>query len=243
MLRRGQAWCVLAWLGKLGCGGVGRGKGGFSKGSPHFKGDKMDLVAKGDVTNDGERVIQTSSPFRVEVTVTGTADFLFHRWSCEGVEAKSNAAKGSKAKKTDDIESYVYRCEDGTIGIPGEYLRGAIIGAAKFRQDPRSPRKSAQDLYKAGIVSLTEVASLGKTTWDKLHQCRVVIQRNAVTRTRPCFLKGWKASFIFMVLLPEYISQENLTEIINDAGRLIGIGDFRPTYGRFCTTNIFNLGD
>jgi hypothetical protein len=204
---------------------------------------KETLVLKGDVSNDAKPAITLSQPYRVEIKIKGTADLLFHRWSCEGVEAKSKAAKGSDIKKTDDIESYVYRCDDKTIGIPGEYLRGSILNAAKFKQDPRSPRKSAQDLYKAGIVSLTETASLGTKTWDKLHQCRVVIQRNAITRTRPCFLKGWEATFILMILLPEYISLEDLTQIINEAGRLVGVGDFRPTYGRFSVINIKKLKD
>jgi hypothetical protein len=199
------------------------------------------ITVKENITNDAKNILDFSIPYRVEVTIKGTADLLFHKWSCEGVEAKSKAAKGSEAKRTDDLESYVYRCEDSTIGIPGEYLRGAIINAAKFRQDPRSSRKSAQDLFKAGIVSLTDVASLGKNTWDKLHQCRVVIQRSAVTRTRPCIIKGWEATFILMVLLPEYISIEILNSVINDSGKLIGIGDFRPTYGRFTVTKINQL--
>jgi hypothetical protein len=36
-----------------------------------------------------------------------------------------------------------------------------------------------------------------------------------------------------MVVLPEYIDQNALREAIESAGRLIGIGDFRPTFGRF----------
>jgi hypothetical protein len=202
-----------------------------------------EMTLKGDVTEDGNNQISMSNPYRVEATIKGTSDILFHRWSCEGVEAKTNAAKGSRAKKTDDIETYIYRCDDNTIGIPGEYLRGSIINAAKFRQDPRSPRKSAQDLFKAGIVSLTEVASLGKITWDKLHQGRVVVQRNAITRTRPCFLKGWEATFIFLILLPEYIPIDIFSQVVSEAGRLIGIGDFRPTYGRFSVINIKELKD
>jgi hypothetical protein len=104
--------------------------------------------------------------------------------------------------------------------------------------NPRSPRKSAQDLYKAGVISLTDVASLGKVIWDKLYQCRMVIQKSAITRTRPCFLKGWNATFLLQVQLPEYIPVEILTKVINDAGRLVGLGDSRPTYGRFVVTNI-----
>ena len=39
------------------------------------------------------------------------------------------------------------------------------------------------------------------------------------------------------VLLPEYISPERLHATIVDAGRLVGIADFRPTFGRFNVTN------
>jgi len=36
-----------------------------------------------------------------------------------------------------------------------------------------------------------------------------------------------------MVNIPEYVSPQDLNETIQRAGRLIGVGDFRPTYGRF----------
>jgi hypothetical protein len=190
-----------------------------------------------DVTNGGAAEIERSIPYRVELTIRGEADLLFHRWNCEAVEAKSKAAKGSAAKKTDNIESYVYRNDQGEICLPGEYLRQAVIAAAKFRQDPRSPRKSAQDLVKAAVVSLTPLASLGVTEWDYEHRCRVQVQRNGVTRVRPALRAGWQASFVFAVNLPEYVSQEMLLGLLNDAGRLIGVGDFRPTYGRFQVIN------
>ena len=44
---------------------------------------------------------------------------------------------------------------------------------------------------------------------------------------------GWRASFEILVNLPEYITPPRLQECLADAGRLIGIGDNRPTYGRF----------
>src|SRR5678815_2926104 len=119
-------------------------------------------------------------PYRISVTIEGVAPILFHAWNVESVEFKGRAAKGSKEKKSDDVESYVYRDEKKEICIPGEYLRGSIVGAAKFQQDPRSPRKSAADLFKAAIVSLTPLASLGVKDWDYLDKRRVTIQRNAI---------------------------------------------------------------
>jgi len=186
-----------------------------------------------DVTNGGAHDIEIAQPYRVSVKIKGVADILFHRWNCEAVEAKANSAKGSKAKKSDNVESYVYRDDELMICLPGEYLRQSIIKVAKFRQDPRSPRKSMYDLAKAAIVSLTPLASIGKTTWDYEHKCRVQVQRNGITRTRPAMKAGWEAEFVLMVNLPEYVQPAALHDLVVNAGRLEGVGDFRPTYGRF----------
>jgi hypothetical protein len=61
------------------------------------------------VTNAAKRMIELTAPYVVETTVEGTCPILFHRWSCEAVAEKAKAKKGSAAKKTDDVESYVYR--------------------------------------------------------------------------------------------------------------------------------------
>lgn len=188
----------------------------------------------GDVPSNGAKeIIENGLPYQVKVTLQGSSDLLFHKWNCEEVDAKSNAPKGSKSKKTDNIESYVYRNEEGEICLPSEYLRMSIVNAAKYKQDPRSPRKSAMDLYKAGIVCLNILSSLGTDKWDYEDKRRVVIQRSGINRVRPAMKAGWKATFDLMINLPEHISEDQLIETIQMAGRLVGIGDFRPTYGRF----------
>lgn len=184
-------------------------------------------------TNGAKSSIETEVPYVAEVTIQGTADFLFHKWNVEAVAEKAAAKKGSAAKKSDDLESYVYRNEKNELCVPGEYLRGSLVGAAKFRQDPRSPRKSAADLVKAAIVSLTPLASTGLKHWDYEDKRRVVIQRNAITRTRPALKAGWTVTIQLMCNLPEYISPAFLNDLIAAAGKLIGVGDFRPSYGRF----------
>lgn len=202
----------------------------IKKGNPIYMATATAILP---VSNDAGQTIEFSKPYVALVSVQGTAPFLFHRWSVEGVKAKSTAAKGSKAKKSDDLESYVYRDSDGMLAIPTEYFRMATIGAAKFKQDPRSPRKSAMDLFKAGVVCLEEYCSLGIRDWHYVDQRRVMVQRNGITRERPAINTGWKVDLSIQVLLPEYISTELLNETIQAAGRLVGVGDFRPTYGRF----------
>ena len=197
------------------------------------KDEKMRVILEtlGAVTNQATSVL--IPPYHVEASIRGSSPMLFHAWSVEGIEAKAKAAKGSAAKKSDDIESYVYRNINGELCIPSEYVRMSIIEAARYIQDPRSPRKSARDLFKAGIIVGPGLCGLGVKEWDYLDRRRVMVQRNGITRCRPAMWEGWKVSCEIDVLLPEYIAPTLLNEALSMAGRLVGVGDFRPTFGRF----------
>ena len=85
------------------------------------------VTALSGVSNDAKLDIEIQTPYMVECQIEGTASILFHRWSCEAIEEKSKAAKGSATKKTDNIESYLYRGKNGEIAIPSEYFRPGSI--------------------------------------------------------------------------------------------------------------------
>lgn len=189
-------------------------------------------------TNDAEALI--IQPFVVDVTIQGTADLLFHRYSVESVDEKAAAARGSEAKKTDDVESYVYRDQNNNICMPNRYPQRAMQEAARFQQDPRSARKTMFDLAKAGFVispTLTPMIPANNDSptqvWDYMDRQRVVVMRSAITRSRPAFHEGWTCSFTIESLLPEYMTPKVLRRLLDDAGRFQGLADFRPTYGRF----------
>jgi len=204
---------------------------------------RVDTIG-GDVpTNSAAPDIAYSEPYMVNVTLVGTSTMILHRWQPDAVEEKARAAKGSKAKKTDNVESYVYRNDVGEICIPGVYLHQSIIHASKFRQDPRSPRKSAMDLMRAAIFVAPELASLDTTKWDYLDTRRVVVQRSGVNRVRPAMLVGWTADFQIHVIAPEYVSEPFLHDLVTMAGRLVGIADHRPTYGRFAVQHFERAAD
>ena len=97
----------------------------------------------------------------------------------------------------------------GTSG-PGGMLSLSARASVATVSGTRSPRKSAMDLFKAGVISLTPLASLGAKDWDYEDRRRVVVQRSAVTRVRPAMKQGWSARFEFAVQLPEYIAPELL---------------------------------
>lgn len=199
------------------------------------------LAVEADVVTNGAReAIEAGIPYRLEVGVIGTAPLLMHAWNTEAVAEKAAAAKGSRTKKTDDLESYVYRDDDGYLGVPGQNFAAAIQMAGKFMQDPRSPRKSAFDLCKAGVVPLSTIASFEPRTqaWDFEHAARVQVQRNAVTRIRPAMRQGWRLTFDLLITVPEYLPPATMAQLVGNAGRLVGLCDFRPTYGRFAVTSM-----
>lgn len=190
-------------------------------------------IDTGANSNDAEDALLSTAPYRVSFTIRGSADLLFHRWSNEDVAAKSTAKRGSSVKKTDNLEAYVHRDEKGQVCLPGTYLHAAVKEAGKFMQDPRSSRpKQACDLFKAALIPVTVLCPLGPT-WEIEDKRRMVVNRSGITRTSPGFRAGWEAEFDFDVILPEYVSQEMFLEALTLAGRVIGLAQYRPTYGRF----------
>lgn len=59
----------------------------------------------------------------------------------------------------------------------------------------------------------------------------VVMQRGRVMRSRPKF-ENWGLTFD-VVVTEEEIREDTIKEILKYAGNFIGIGDFRPKFGRF----------
>lgn len=187
------------------------------------------------LSNGAKPTIDTTLPYVATVTIRGVAPLLMHAWNTESVAEKAGAAKNSKAKKTDDVASYAYRTADGLLGVPGRNFHGSLCIAGKFKQDPRSSRKSMYDLCKAGLVPLDVVAPFqpATTEWDYEDRQRATVQRAAITRTRPAMREGWVLAFDVLVTLPEYFSVETVADLVNSAGRVVGLCDYRPTYGRF----------
>jgi hypothetical protein len=198
------------------------------------------VVDTADVEGNPHHNAVATAPARtvIATTIEGTSKILFHRYDCSSVEEKGKAAKGSKAKKSDDVASYLYRDDAGYLGIPADAIHGCLIASAKSFQDPRSPRKSAADLFRAGLLILPDMPRLSRDRRDLVDPeftdtRRVRVQLNAISRTRPGLLNGWRLSFDAMILLPDYVSPELYRTVLANAGAIVGLCDFRPRFGRF----------
>ena len=116
--------------------------------------------------------------------------------------------------------------------------RGALISAAKksgFRV-PNS-RKGWADAIKASCHFL-EDGSFTNVTKDKLEReiQYVTIQRVKVERVWPKVPDNWEA--VFSIVIDEPVNLEVLKALLDYCGKFVGIGDYRPSYGRFEIKNI-----
>lgn len=60
---------------------------------------------------------------------------------------------------------------------------------------------------------------------------RVKVKQAAVARSRLQIAAGWELAFRLEVI-DDQLAPETLKVILEEAGRAVGIGDFRPRYGR-----------
>lgn len=153
---------------------------------------------------------------------------------------KALKAVTSKRGKTDADFEEAARIEFlgglyvGTDGpcIPGEMIEATLVEAAKkVRRGPQA---------KAGLLSdgNHRLNYTGPREPDALwaeEEFRLVagvrVQKSRVMRTRPIF-RDWSAE-IFVDFLPGQLNPAEITGMIRTAGEVIGLGDWRPRFGRF----------
>lgn len=179
------------------------------------------------------------------ITITGTAELLMHSARLSNPldpVAKAMKKVSSKRTKTDEDYEELARLEhagglyhDPDVGpyIPGENIQRCLMDAAKVT---RSGVKVTR-----GVFISTDVNPLGYRgprdvdgLWaddNFRHMASVKIQQNRVIRCRPRF-RQWSVE-AEGTLDTAVLSLEDLTAIAETAGAMIGLGDYRPRFGRF----------
>lgn len=174
----------------------------------------------------------------VDIEIQGIAPLLQN--NIEGsMEQMTRKGKRRTGGVKDDAESWkgkLYRIEDG-LGHPGAAIESALVKAGRdFKADKR---RSMADIVKATcFVTEPYLTLVGKTEPDLINRASVV---NPHTKGRcfcyrPMFETGWKGSFSLQIADLEMVSVDRIKEILDHAGRRVGIGDWRPKFGRFFVT-------
>jgi hypothetical protein len=86
-------------------------------------------------------------------------------------------------------------------------------------------------MIRAGLEINPENIPLISDGW-KVDVQSVVVQRNRIPRARPRF-DNWELEFEIINKDPTIINKDVLKQILIDAGKYYGIGDYRPDYGLF----------
>lgn len=177
--------------------------------------------------------------------IVGTAPLLMHNARLSNPMdpiAKRMKEISSRRRKTDEdhaqmadleFQGGLYHDEDLGPFIPGANIWRSIYDAAKkFKMGPT---------IKSGVIVTSNEAPLIYTgprdlvglVEDKNFRAThsVKVQTSRVMRTRPLF-KQWAltASGIYDDSLIDFT---DLKRIVETAGKQIGLGDWRPQYGRF----------
>lgn len=185
---------------------------------------------------------------KFRMTCTGTVPLLMHNSQLSNpLHEVAKAMKRITAKrvKTEDDHEELARLEhmgslyfDLEVGphLPGMNFERCLVDAARIT---KSGKKIERGVFVETDVN--PVAYDGPRTIEGLwadknfrHSASAKVGMQRVTRTRPCF-RQWvvEADGIYD---PAVINLDELAEIADTAGRMIGLGDWRPRYGRFEAT-------
>jgi hypothetical protein len=190
-----------------------------------------------------------SSLNTIRIKISGESPLLCHNGQTadpRNTYSKAIKAVSSKRKKTDaDFDEMarlewlagLYRFRDNLV-IPDYVLESVFInGAKKSKRGPQAkcglfftehaPLEFNGKPEQITDASLAEMFEAG----DHTHSIAVKVGMAKVIRTRPIF-RHWSLTATAQ-FDPDVLNHRDIAEIADDAGKLVGIGDWRPKHGRF----------
>lgn len=174
----------------------------------------------------------------IEVEIQGTAPLLqANVLSAEESLSRKGRRKTSGAKDdANEWKGFLYPI-DGGLGHPSAAIETALATAAReFKADKR---RTMKDVVKACVfVEGDFITLVGKTEPDMIRR-DIIVNPNTKGRGfvyRPLFHAGWKAKFNLILQDEDAVPADRLKEMLDFAGTRIGIGAWRPKFGRFMVT-------
>ena len=167
---------------------------------------------------------------KVKVKIKGIVPLLQNRFV--GEEEESASQRTGVIDHSEDWKNALYLDEKLGVYEPSEHILGAMIQAAKNFQIPGRGKKTYKDLMKSAIIIEPDKIPFNKKEPDEIDKRPVVIRGSRILRQRPMMKEGWKLSFGINIL-DEQLKPEVVKAILEHSGKYVGIGDYRPRFGRF----------
>jgi len=170
---------------------------------------------------------------KISVTVKGVRPLLQNKF-----QEDESGLPSKKVKKYDDkeeAEKRLIKNSKHVICQPASHFEASMVkSAAEFKL---AGRKTYKDLFKAAVF-VEPILIPHKYQRYKIDKRAVVVSRSRILRCRPRFDK-WQVSFK-VIVRDDRVQPLIVKEVLENAGRYYGVGDFRPRFGLFKIT-IFNL--
>lgn len=148
--------------------------------------------------------------------------------------SKGKAKDYTKAAEIEWLGS-LYTDAKGEPCIPVDVILAVVIEGAKAYKLGKSAKAGVYDVPGTESFRLDYPGTRDVNKLKLLPEFRdrrgVRVQQSRIIRSRPIFRK-WSVS-IELEFDPSMISREQISDSLIRAGKAIGIGDFRPRYGRF----------
>jgi hypothetical protein len=188
--------------------------------------------------------VTLTGPALVTFEIVGLSQLLMHNPAAMARPQGGGGKLGTKKIPTpeEEAEASVYRNANGELYLPSMQFRASMLKACTNRKIGKLAAKS----IVAGSVFMVETEcplvhpDTGKplTVWA-IDSQRAVVQGNGIIRSR-ARLDRW-ATKLAMEIDPTFIPDPSLIEeLLNIAGKICGVGDFRPNrggpFGRFRAT-------
>lgn len=192
--------------------------------------------------------------YTVECTVTGISPLMQHKYPMppDVLNPKGAIRVSGSRDFSEEWREYLYSTAEGEIYQPAAHFEAALIKAAMQFRITGKRGKSYGDLFKANVFVSPDQISHHATIPESLDldadkplyiDARpVIVARARVVRLRPTFKPGWSLSFEINVL-DDQIALDLLNDVLVLAGKAVGIGDYRPRFGRFMITRFEKSGN
>lgn len=182
------------------------------------------------------------------ITLTGTAPLLMHNSQLAdplNPIVKEKKKVSSKRTKTDDDHAEMARLEYlGSLYLipevgpylPGQNIERALLDAARISKQGKKIERGIFIQTDENPLSYKGPRAAADLWADENFRLMASVkqQTSRIMRCRPMF-REW-ACAAEGILDPSVIDIADLETIATTAGQMIGIGDWRPRYGRFTAT-------
>lgn len=181
----------------------------------------------------------------LKIKVVGTHPLMMHADTFANPlnpATKAHKELTSKRKKTDEDHEAIARSEfiagaywDQGAGffVPGQNFDATFLAGAKLQKLGTHWKRGALVLENR-VKLLHDGPQTPEELWNsKAHvDCRgVKVGTAKIMRYRPVFL-DWAAELTVMIN-PEVLNVSEARKVLDDAGALIGVCEYRPRFGRF----------